>query len=302
MKKYINLYIKFLKRFIKIKKPLKVVIDCSSGTAGLGLDKLLKISKLLKFKIINSKPDGNFLSHSPNPMQERSVNQLVREVRKRKADLGVIFDADGDRVFFIDDKARKVNADEAGYALAQMFKPPFVVGTNASDLLIKNNGKVFVSKVGHYFFKKVMRFNKTSFGAEHSGHFYFKDFFYCDCGILAALHMMNFVSGLKIKFSQYLDGLPKYFRSEEINFRVKNKIAVLKKLESFYAKKQVEQIVRLDGLTMRFGSPAGLSGQDAWWFNARPSNTENLLRLNMEATDKKIFEKELKNIKKIISS
>lgn len=353
-KKFINLYANFLKRFIKVKRPIKVVFDCSNGTTGIILRKLLRTFKLLNFKLINWRPNGRFPAHGPNPMAEGAMDQLRQEVMKLRrwdgaptakrvgADLGVIFDGDGDRVFFIDNLGRLIDANEIGYILMQMFKPPFVVGEVSSwrlkkyktrfcdDFNIADNfgssqdrklNKIFISRVGHYFFKKLMREKKANLGTEHSGHYYFRNFFYCDAGIFAAIQLMNFVSELisghpiskncrnvrtsdvqklKIDLAGWLDKLPKYYRSGEINFKVSDKEKVLNKIEKYY-KKQAIKISKLDGLTMKFcgGSPSEASAKD-WWFNLRPSNTENLLRLNMEAKQKSVLDKKLAEIKKIL--
>jgi phosphomannomutase len=291
-----------------------------------------------KFIILNEKPDGNFPGHGPNPLVKGATEQLKKEVKRVGADLGVIFDGDGDRVFFVDNRGRLINANEIGYILTRMFKPPYVVG-EVSSWRLKNirrsdlqniekdyNKKlnigrsdlqklVCISRVGHYFFKKLMREKKATLGLEHSGHYYFKDFFYCDAGIFAAIHIINFISGLKTDLANWLDKLPKYYRSGELNFRIdgtnarksnlqnikKNVIKtsiwggrtskILKTIEKKY-KNQARSISKLDGLTIEFSN---------WWFNLRPSNTENLLRLNMEATNKKVLDEKLREIRRIIS-
>jgi len=135
-----------------------------------------------------------------------------------------------------------------------------------------------------------MREKKASLGVEHSGHYYFKKFFYCDSGILAAIEVINFVSGLKTDFASWLDKLPKYYRSGEINFEIRDKEKVLAKVERLF-KKSAKKIIKMDGLTMEFSE---------WWFNLRLSNTENLIRLNLEAVDQKILKQKLKEIKKLV--
>lgn len=293
---YFKIYANFLKKFIKLKKPMRVVFDASGGAAGL-IIKNLNI-KNLEFFLINKRPDGNFSSHSPNPLDKGAVDQLKKEVKKRKANLGVIFDADGDRVFFVDDNSEAVNPNEIGYILMEEFKPPFAVTVASSELLKKQ--KVVFCRTGHYFFKKLMREKKISFGAEPSGHFYFKDFFYCDSGILAAIKLINFISALNVKFSEYLNKLPKYYRSEEINIKLakdivnRNKVTkeIFKKIERIYEKEAIK-VLRFDGLTMNFSD---------WWFNIRVSDTENLLRLNVESLKKETIAEKTIEIRKLIES
>lgn len=288
---YINLYAKFLRKSLEPKRPLRVIMDCSNGTTGLVLEKLLRGNKLIDYKLINANPDGNFPAHGPNPLASGAAVQLEREVKKRRADLGIIFDADGDRVFFVDNRGRLTDAHEIGFALMQMFKPPYVVSTIASWRLKKVRGAV-LSPVGHYFFKNIMRRKKASVGLEHSGHFYFRDFFWCDSGILSAILIMNFVSGLENGLADWLDALPKYYRSGEINFKVSDKQIILDKIKKKYAG-MVTKTGNSDGLTMEFGNN--------FWINVRPSNTENLLRLNVEAKTRKTLETELKKIRKVIT-
>ena len=291
---YTNLYVNFLKTFLKPKRKLRVVFDCSNGTTGIILKELFRKSKAesgkLKVTIINGKSDGNFPAHGPNPLLKGATRQLEKEVKKQKADLGVIFDADGDRVFFTDNRGRWIDPNESAYILTKLFKPPYVVGV-VSSKRIKAEGAI-ISRVGHYFFKKLMREKNASLGLEHSGHYYFKKFFYCDSGIFAAIQVINFVSGLKTDFASWLDALPKYYRSGEINFEVKDKEKILEKVERLF-KKSAKKIIKMDGLTMEFKD---------YWFNLRPSNTENLIRLNVESADKTILNQVLQNLKKLILS
>lgn len=313
---FVNSYVNFLKNYLKPKKRLKIVFDCSNGTTGLVLKELFRTYKLINFKLINCNPDGNFPGHGPNPLARGATKQLEKEIKRQKADLGVIFDADGDRVFFVDDRSRFISADEIGYILLRESKPASFVVSVISGWLLKKyqvsgiKCQIFVSRVGHYFFKKLMRKKKIPLGLEHSGHYYFVfGNAVWDSGILAAIKIINFVSCLNQPLSDYLDSLPKYYRSGEINFKVRDKAKVLKRVEKAYGRNG--KINKLDGLTVEFSGPSARSSAEAhskpsgqnpkgFWFNLRPSNTENLLRLNMEAVSKKILNQELVNIKKFI--
>lgn len=316
---YVKQYADFLRGFLDVKRPIKIVFDCSNGTTGIVLRKLFPKSMVngqMSIVLINGKPDGNFPGHGPNPLAEGAMEKLQSEVKKQKADMGAIFDADGDRVFFIDNRGAAVSSDEVGYALMQKFKPPYPINVNSSWLLKKLNvkgqmSKVYVSRTGHFFLKNIMRKNKSEFGAEFSGHFYYKDFFYCDSGIFTAVQMINFISGLKTDFASWRDKLPKYCHSGEINLKVADKAAAMGRLEKKY-KNKAKLISKLDGIWMEF-SPSPLPGRlhskrsvsqpgkgEGWWFNARPSNTEDILRLSVEAMSKKKMEKKLEEIKRII--
>jgi len=307
---YFQPYTDFLKKFLKPRQKLKVVFDCSNGTSGKVLKELFRKSAIgnrgskIEAIFINDKPDGNFPGHGPNPLAKGAMGQVQKAVLKHRADLGMIFDADGDRVFFMDDLGGTISPDETGYLLLQELKPKkFAIGPIAGELLKNSSYQIldsrfFVSKVGHYFFKKLMREKKIPLGLEHSGHYYFgfpKENFYFDSGILAAIHIINFLSHLNIKLSTYLDKLPKYCRSGEINFKFQipnSKSQILEKVEKFY-RKQGAKISKLDRLTVEF---------KGGWLNLRPSNTENLLRLNVEVASEKILKEKIKEVQKLVKS
>ncbi len=300
---FINIYAKFLKKFLKPEKPLKVVFDCSNGTAGSVLNKLLKAkSSKLQAIFLNEKPDGNFPAHGPNPLEFNALKQLQNEVKKQKADLGVIFDGDGDRTGFIDNKGHRVDSDVIASLLIWHLKPKIVV----IDVLIGNLIKkisaqnsyfsFYVSPVGHYSIKKFMVNKKADFGYEHSGHYYFKKFYYDVSGILAAIEVINAVSKLPYSLANFVDLLSQYYRSGELNFKVKNPQEILKKIErklKIHYSKLITQNSHLDGLTMEFSD---------WWFNLRPSNTEPLIRLNIEATSKNILNQKIKELRNFLEN
>ncbi len=302
-KDFTNTYTKFLSGFLRIKSPLKAVFDCSNGPASLILSGIR--AKGLKISVINGKIDGRFPAHGPNPLVSGAMNDVEKAVIKEKADLGVIFDADADRVFFIDDKGCPVYPDEVVYLLSREFSgQPIAIDVRMGYLIRKSKIKFFESKVGHFFFKNLMRRKKISFGSEISGHYYFAWKFggknsYYDSGVRGAIEMINQVSALKEAnrtLSDFLSGLPKYYRSGEINFRAKNQKLVLKAVEKFYAK-SAGKIFHLDGLSMDFDSERG-----GWRFNIRPSNTEPYLRLNIEASTKKTLDEKQKQIGRLIKN
>ncbi|MDP3015202.1 MAG: hypothetical protein Q8N28_02200 [bacterium] len=301
---YIKIYANFLKKFLKPQCKLKVVFDCSNGTAGIIL-KNLKTEKL-KAILINQKPDGNFPAHGPNPLMPDALKQIQKAVIKHKADFGAIFDADADRVFFIDNFGRFVNPDIIARLLIWHLKPKKVIidirtGWQVKKSKVKSQKlKVVVSRVGHYFIKKLMRKIKADFAAEYSGHYYFKKFFYADSGILAAIEAINAVSKLPHKLSDFIDLLPQYYRSSELNLKFNSARnyaehdtelrRMMRKIEQKF-KKQVIKISHLDGLTMEF---------EEWWFNLRPSNTEPLIRLSVEAASKNLLNQKTKELQKLL--
>lgn len=309
-KNFIKTYADFLNRNLNPQKKMNVVFDCSNGTAGPIL-KELRI-KNLEFRIINDKPDGNFPGHGPNPLEKNAMSDLRFAIRRHKSDLGIIFDADADRVFFIDDKKRFINPDAIARLLIWHLKPKKIIIDARTGWLVKKyqilNTKyqILISKVGHYFIKKLMRKINADFAAEYSGHYYFaprnlgKGEFYFDSGILAAIEVINAVSKMPYKLSNFIDLLPQYRRSPEINFKIKNPDKFIKKIEKYFktqnTKYKIQNTNYLDGLTMEFNPPAG-----GWWFNIRPSNTELLLRLNIEAENGKLLDKNIKKLYYLIS-
>jgi phosphomannomutase len=229
-------------------------------------------------------------------LEKGALNQLCKKVRSEKADLGIIFDGDGDRVFFTDEKGKEIDPDAISLILMKIFKPPYIVST-INSWRVRDYKKVIVSKIGRLFISLAMEKNKANLGTERSGHYYFKKFFYRDSGIFAAIQIINFLSGAKTRISQYIEKLPKSYHLPETNFKVKS-IKSLKnkinKVRSFY-KRQGGKTSEADGLSMEFCSKQG-----RWWFNLRFSNTESFLRLNLEAENKKLLDEKLKEIQTLL--
>ena len=307
---YIKIYADFLNKKLNPQKKLKVIFDCSNGTAELVLKQLTTNDKQLTTHFINDKIDGNFPSHGPNPSAIGALEQLQKTVLKEKADLGAIFDADGDRVFFIDNLGRFIDPDTITRLLIWHFNPKKVVIDVRTGWLVKRlitkDLKLTTSKAGHYFIKKLMQEFNADFGAEKSGHYYFpikneKNISYIDSGIITAIEVINAISKLPYSLADFNDLLPQYCRSGEINIKMNNESGIrnyeslLKKIENKF-KNQAVKVSYLDGLTIESAPPTG-----GWWFNLRPSNTEPVLRLNIEAKKKEIVDNLIKKIYSIFS-
>lgn len=290
----IHLYAAFLKRFIRTERPMCVVFDSSDGATGPALRALRPFfaKKGITPFFLHATPNGEFPAHGPNPLAHGAMRALRAEVLRRRADCGVMFDADGDRAFFLDNEGRMVDPDVSFALLVWSLRPQKVVVSPATGWLIrkfKNQSawqtkiKIIESPVGHYFMKKIMRAHNADCGGERAGHYYFKDFFYADSGILTALHVINALSRLPYRFSDFADFLPVYYRSGDINLPRTRSASLLPSL--FYI---LERTYRtgtlhhstLDGLRMEFAD---------WWFNVRASNTEPLIRLNVEAVSSKLL-------------
>ena len=301
----IDEYVDFLKGFLRDDaKMLDVVFDCSSGTTGPIIEGLKEKETRKKEKggwvILNGRPDGNFPNHAPDPLHAGSLGALQKSVVSNGADAGIIFDADGDRVFFIDDKGRFVDPDVVAYLLLWSLRPKRFV-TDAKDGWLVREApfgvKRIAGKTGHYHIKQTMRAKNAELGCERSGHYYFKSFFFCDSGIMAALATLNALARSPYTLSEFVDLMPVTYRSPEINVPIApsaDPVALFARIERTY-KKSAQAISKIDGLAMDFSDPD-------WWFNVRASNTEPLVRLNIEARDRQVLAAQLDKLTELLKS
>jgi phosphomannomutase len=261
-------------------KPLRVVVDGGNGMAGPTVGPLLD---RLGLDLIEAywTPDGNFPDHEPNPMLPENRAFIMREVVKRGADLGIAWDGDGDRCFFIDEHGGFVDGDFLTALLAESMlrKEPgatVLYDVRASravaDTVERSGGRALMNRVGHAFFKTRMRSEGAAFGGEVSGHYYFRDFYCADSGTIPALLILELLSLRDASLSELLEPYrSSYFISGEINSRVDDPAAKIEELADRYAD---AQRLRLDGISVDY---------DEWHFNVRASNTEPLLRLCLES-------------------
>lgn len=298
MKEYLESYVQSLKKGLDLKTKVTVVADASNGSEGPVLAKLQGAN--LDVLILNGKPDGNFPAHGPDPSSPRAKSMVSEEVKKSRADFGVLFDADGDRTLFFDEEGTYIPGDEATFFLSESFRPPYVLDVRIGQIFPEE--KTTRSRVGHYFVKQMMKRRDAEFGAEGSGHYYFRFDFkdgpsYFDSGLHAMLVFANRVSELKAggqTLSSYLNSFPQLFRSGELNFKTKDPAGLMREVEEIYRRRR-GKISRTDGITLKFL-------KEGWWFNLRPSNTESFLRLNMESSDPKRLKEELLKLRKLINS
>ncbi len=274
----------------KVVKPFNVVLDAGSGMGGLVAPKLFEHlpcrTTRLCFTI-----DGTFPNHEANPLIEENRRDLVERVVSEKADIGIAWDGDADRCFFVDKAGEFIAGDFVTALLAEAFllKTPgskIVYDLRASyavrDIVAQYGGQSLMNRVGHAFFKKRMREENAVFGGEVTGHYYFRDNFYADNGFIPALLMLELMSRKGKSLHELLEPLrAKYFISGEINTKVGSMKAVDEKLAGLAARYAGEHIYRMDGVSVEAAE---------WHFNVRPSNTEPLLRLNLEATTQKTME------------
>ena len=281
----------------KIKK-LKIVIDTANSVSGIVIPKIFKKTKCQIYHIF-SKLDGSFPNHSPDPLKKENLKSLCAEIKKRKADLGIAFDGDGDRIFFVDQNGKVIESHFITALLAEIIleKNPnekILFDIRASDIvpeIIKNKGgKPIVSRIGHSFISNKMIKEKIFFGGELSGHYFLRRHYCCESPFFVLFKILEEISESGKNISELVKPYKKYFHSGEINFKIKNKEKILKALERKYKKGKIS---KLDGLRIDFND---------WWFLTRASNTEPVLRLVLEAKTKKKMEEKKKELKKIINA
>jgi phosphomannomutase len=269
---------------------LTVVVDAGNGMAGLTVPAVfadLDVELVpLYFEL-----DGTFPNHEANPIEPANLRDLQAKVRELGADVGLAFDGDADRCWVIDERAESVppSAITALIATRELAREPgatiihnLITSRAVPEIVRERGGEPVRDRVGHSFIKATMAKTGAIFGGEHSAHFYFRDFWRADSGMLAALHVLAALSAQDKPLSELMAVYDRYSASGEINSRVDDQAGTLDSVKEAYAGHQGVTIDELDGLTV---------GHADWWFNLRPSNTEPVLRLNVEAGDKPTMER-----------
>jgi phosphomannomutase len=281
-------------------RPLRIVIDAANGMAGAMLPPVLDRLPMLDVVRCYFEPDGEFPNHEPNPLLPENREFIVRKTLEEGADLGVAFDGDADRCFFVDDTGEFVPGDfvTALFAESLLENEPgakIIYDVRASravpDTIERAGGLPLVNRVGHAFIKARMRKDDAAFAGEVSGHYYFRDFSQADSGVVPFLLMLELISKRGRKLSEILEPLrSRYFITGEINTPVPDVALKLQELKERYAEGRISH---LDGISVDF---------DDWHFNVRPSNTEPLLRLNLEATSEELMERKRDEVLEVIRS
>lgn len=296
--KVLDDYIKHVLSFCNIKsiKNLKIIADTANGAAGLVVPKLFKKISL-QFIHVFSDFDGSFPNHGPNPLKPENTKYLQGKVLSKKADLGIAFDGDGDRIVFIDERGDRIEPDViTAFLVNYLFKKGdkilfTVIASRIVEEEIKKIGaRPIRYKVGYTFIKEKMKKDKIIFAAESSGHYYFRDNYFIESPLIVLLKVLEILSKENRPFSELIKPFKRYYL-ERINFEIGEPEILFRKVEKEY-KKSVK-VSKLDGLTIKF---------DDWWFNIRPSNTEPILRLTIEAKTKEVLEEKKKELIKLIPS
>jgi phosphomannomutase len=277
-------------------RPLTVVADTANGMGGLIVP---AVFDRLPVTLVHLFPelDGTFPNHPADPIDPENQRDLKREVLARGADIGLAFDGDADRVFVVDERAEGVSGSEvtalvAGAMLEQHPGAPVVYNLICSwavpEVIRERGGQPVRTRVGHSFIKQVMADTGAVFGGEHSGHYYFRDNYRADSGLIAAVVVLQQLSRADVPLSQVLEPFRRYRASGEINSTVGDQVGKVEEVADAFAEGRQD---RTDGLTVEF---------DDWWFNVRPSNTEPLVRLNVEARTEELLKAKTEEVLQII--
>ncbi len=282
-------------------KPLRVVVDAANGMGGRMLEPILARLPQIEAVRCYFEPDGSFPNHEPNPLLPENREFIVAKVTEEKADLGIAFDGDADRCFFVDETGEFVPGDFVTALFAEIFlaKEPgakIIYDVRASwavpHTIEQAGGVALINRVGHAFIKHRMRETGAVFGGEVSGHYYFRDFSRADSGIIPCLLMLEYLSKQGKPLSEVLRPFREhYFITGELNTRVSDVAAKLAELEKHFSSQG--KVTHLDGLSVDAAD---------WHFNVRPSNTEPLLRLNLEALSPELMESKRDEVLTIIRS
>src|SRR6056297_2180135 len=296
-------YLNFLKEHQPNIDSLDIIVDASNGMSALFLNDIFGG----EVDYINYEMNGDFPGHDPNPMKEENLTEIREKIDNKDYDVGVVYDGDGDRVIFLDENGRFISPDLITAILADYFLKDdsdqyvlFDIRTSrsVSEYIKKLGGKPYMWKVGHAFAKLKMRELDAVVGGELAGHYYFRDFYYCDSGLLTSFIVLDVLNKYKkeegIKLSEVIDKIDKYEGSGEINFKIDNKKAAMEKVVDYFNKNSSpDNIYDFDGYRIEFND---------WWFNIRPSNTEPYLRLVVEAENKDLLDEKVDLLKGLIDA
>jgi len=289
-------YRRHVLRFLRLSRPLKIVVDTSNGMGGKMIPAIFDKQDDLEICKLNFRVGGKFV-HPPNPLVEANLKQLKAAVKRRRADLGICLDGDADRCMFVDEKGQIVRCDLMTALMARHFlreEPGAMVVYDlrcsrvVPEEILAANGTPRRERVGHAFMKKAMAEGHALFGGELSGHFYFRDNYNCDSGAIAFATGLSVISAQDRPFSEQVAPLKRYSHSGEINFEVDDKQAKMDEVAEAFKDAEIDH---LDGVTCQY---------EDWWCNVRPSNTEPLLRLMVEAKTPAQMRKRVDQIKKIL--
>jgi len=283
-------------------KPMRIIADTANGMVGPSITALLEHIPQIEIIPMYFEPDGTFPNHGGDPLQEKNREEIMKKVPSENADLGIMFDPDGDRFFTIDSKGNFVSGDFMTAIMSEYFLSRFpnsaiVYDIRASqavpDKIRKAGGTPLYNRVGHSYIKAKMMKEDAVFGGEVSGHYYFKDFFFCDSGLAPMMYLIDLLSKSDKNLATILEDLEKvYHISGEINTKGVDKEKVFAKIEEIYSP-NANEVLHVDGVSVYY---------DTWNFNVRASNTEPLVRLNLEGNTTELMEEKRDELLALIES
>lgn len=291
---------------VSILRPLRVVADTANGMGGLTAPAVFA-ELPFTLDVLYGELDGTFPNHPADPIQPENLRDLQKRVVETKADVGLAFDGDADRVFLVDDKGELVSGSltTAIVADAMLRKNPgeivlhnLICSKAVPEIITEQGGTPVRTRVGHSFIKQVMAETGACFGGEHSGHYYFRDNYRADSGIIAALAVLEVLCASGQPLSELRKPYERYVASGELNTTVNDPQAVIDYVAKQFAEAEQD---RMDGLTVDLTVGKMADPNDKWWFNLRPSNTEPLLRLNLEAANQQACQKHVAEIQALIA-
>ncbi|PIE84199.1 MAG: phosphoglucomutase [Bacteroidia bacterium] len=297
-------YVAFLQSFARDISQLEIAIDCSNGMAGLLIHDVLPPGS---YALLYDEVDGRFPNHEANPLIPENTRALRELVLAERCDAGMIFDGDGDRVVFVDERGRAVPSDIMLAVMGHYFLTPenpqrqrVLVDIRTSRAVAEHLGPMGADvqtwRVGRAFMAPRLREIDGLFGGELAGHYYFRDFFYSDSGLLAAIILLNVVADLKRQggsLARLVDSINTYANSGEVNFTIEDKAGAMEAVKNHFVRQQPPlALYDYDGYRVEYAD---------WWFNIRPSNTEPLLRFLAEARDPQTLEQKLHETREILA-
>ena len=294
----LDAYADHVARFARIERPISIAIDAANGMAGYTLPAILERLPEVTAHTLYMELDGSFPNHEANPLKEANLVDLKELLAEKRCEIGVCFDGDADRCAFVDEEGETIGADLMTALLAPRFLARFPGTGIVYDLrsswvvpaeIERAGGEPIRDRVGHSFMKATMRERGVMFGGELSGHFYFGENFVSDSGVIAMVEALGLLSskGNSKTFSELVADLRRYHSTGEINFRLADEAAQQAKIDELKRRYADGRQDELDGITVAFGR---VGDPEWWWFNVRPSNTEPLLRLNLEASRRELRE------------
>lgn len=271
---------KYVNSFEIKKYNLKVVVDTANSVSGLIVNRMFRGVSLFH---LFSELDGSFPNHEPNPLEEKNIKDLKEKVLEHGADIGIAFDGDGDRVFFVDEKGELISSDLIIALIAKLIDKKVLYDLRCSNIIKETARDSVMWRVGHSFIKKKMKDEDIFFGGEYSGHYYLKQgSSYFESPYFVIYKLFEAMENKKL--SELIAPFKKYYHSGELNFEVKDKQSIIEKVEKNYS---YGKITKIDGVRIDF---------DDWWFLLRGSNTEPILRLIVEAKSKELLDSKIKEI------